>query len=131
MWVLIEGYMDPIDDRDFVEEITRLAGELQLTMALRDALFASSRQTGIMGDSQEEIAFRDAENLLMDEGIRDQLFLAPTSTTTDIGEVAKVVAKVLMPLALSPAPLISPTPLAFAAVAVLILRSGRGNRYRP
>jgi hypothetical protein len=122
--------MVPIDDRDFVEEIAQLAGELQLTMALRDAHFASARRAGTTGESREEMAIKNAEQLLTREDVRQRLSPVLAFVTEDLREVAKVVAKALMPLTLGPTPVISPTPLAFAALTALILRSERENRHR-
>ena len=68
-------------------------------------------------------ATRDAEHLIKQQGVLERLCPALRTVSGDLGAVAKAITPALLPLAIGPQAVLSITPLAFGALAVVVVRA--------
>jgi hypothetical protein len=121
--------MGNVDQRRFEQEVMEAAYRIELVDALGGARQAQSFPTG-RGEStavpSEEIerAKAHAEDLIKQPTVIERLCPALKAVSDDLGEVAKIVAAAMIPLALGPQAILPLTPLAFGALAVIVVRVG-------
>jgi hypothetical protein len=123
--------MQDFDEARFTSEVIRTAQDIQLAEALDGAFGAKTSEgtTGqplVGGHSPAEVskALEHSEQVLKRPDVLARLCPALRSASGDLMEVSKLAIPVLLPLALGPQAILSLTPLAFAAVVVVIARCG-------
>ncbi len=121
--------MENVDQKRFTEEVAEAAYQIELMDVLGDAREAQSFPIGHgkstkVSSKEIELAKAHAEDLIKQPTVIERLCPALKSVSDDLGDVAKVVVPVMIPLALGPQALIPLTPLAFGALAVVIVRAG-------
>jgi hypothetical protein len=121
--------MVQIDEMRFQEDVVAAALRIELAEALGTGRAALDFPTG-SGDtaavSVAELAKakRDAEVLIRQGSVLERLCPTLRTVSGDLGAVAKAITPILLPLAIGPQAVIPLTPLAFGAVAVVVVRAG-------
>ena len=121
--------MEQLDEIRFQEDVVAAALRIELAEELGTGRAALDFPTG-SGDtaaaSVAELAKakRDAEVLIKQESVLDRLCPTLRTVSGDLGTVAKAITPILLPLAIGPQAVIPLTPLAFGALAVMVVRAG-------
>ncbi|VAX12461.1 hypothetical protein MNBD_GAMMA24-331 [hydrothermal vent metagenome] len=116
--------MKTVDEIEFLNQVENLAIELYAAQALsKSSSMAKPPPVGIDRDAISD-AREAAEAELAKTSVRQTLCAALRSTSNNIRDVTKVVAAALLPLSQAGVIALPLTPIAFAAVAVIVFDIG-------
>lgn len=121
--------MENVNQKRFAEEVVQAAYKIEFADALGGAreaqLFPIGRgESAAVSPEEIERAKAHAEDLIKQPTVIQRLCPALKSVSDDLGEVAKIVAATMLPLALGPQAILPITPLAFGALSVVVVRAG-------
>jgi len=121
--------MEQLDRARFQEDVAAAALQIELAHALGTGRAAvdfpiGGGNTGTVSAAEVAKATRDAEHLIKQQGVLERLCPALRTVSGDLGAVAKAITPALLPLAIGPQAILSLTPLAFGALAVVVVRAG-------
>jgi hypothetical protein len=113
----------------FQKDVVAAALQIELDEALgagRAALDfpTGSGDTAAVSAADIDKAKQHAEALIKQESVLERLCPTLRTVSGDLGAVAKVITPTLLPLAIGPHALIPLTPLAFGALAFVVVRAG-------
>jgi hypothetical protein len=129
---LYEGLPEPgveNSQSEFLDEVVEAAWKIELSDALGVAKEAQSFPIGRGKHAEvpsEEIerAKAHAQDLIKQPSVIERLCPALRYASDELGEVAKIVGAAMIPLTVGPQAVLPLTPLAFGALAVVVVRAG-------
>lgn len=116
-----------IDTSDFTDEVIKLANEVFLEQVLNQGI-NSIPEVKKVNKNKSIKSYNDlivkSEKIIKKQKIKTKLCEALKSTSKDLTEIAKIVAAVLIPLALADKPIIQLNSYIFAGISVVIFNAG-------
>jgi hypothetical protein len=121
--------MDDPEQNKFIDDVVAAALQIQLVDALGGARAADRfpggvRPPGAASPTEIERAKDEAEALIRNPTVLERLCPALRSVSDDLEEIAKCVAKVMLPLSFGPQGIISLKVMVCGGMAVILVRAG-------